>query len=239
MEAEQDAMALERVGSLAERAYRALREQIATGGLAPGARVTERGLAIRLGVSATPVREALRRLEQERLVERVSARQLRIADRSEESIRELMYAEAVLRAAAARFATTKISVATVDAMSALVDELEHEPATADPEHQLSLGRRFDELLLIGTDNDVIAGLIDSLSVPGWSLRVQAVRAMHTGDAEYGLSRIRAHRDIVNALRDRDAEQVEMLVRRHLIAGIDHVLAAAPPVAHPATRSVLR
>ena len=65
---------LDRVDSLAERAYRALREQIATGGLAPGERVTERGLGLQLGVSATPIREALRRLEQERLVERAAAR---------------------------------------------------------------------------------------------------------------------------------------------------------------------
>jgi len=100
---------LDRVDSLAERAYRALREQIATGGLAPGERVTERGLGLQLGVSATPIREALRRLEQERLVERVAARQLRIAAHSDQALRELMYTEAVLRAAAARIATPKIS----------------------------------------------------------------------------------------------------------------------------------
>jgi DNA-binding GntR family transcriptional regulator len=108
--------ALERLDSLAERAYRALREQIATGGLSPAVRVTERGLAMRLGVSPTPVREALRRLEQEQLVERISARQLRIAAHSEESLRELLYAEAVVRAAAARFATPKITAQTLEVM---------------------------------------------------------------------------------------------------------------------------
>src|SRR5258708_12772549 len=76
MQTEPELGALERVDSLAERAYRALREQIATGGLAAGERVTERGLALRLGVSPTPVREALRRLEQERLIERAGPRHL-------------------------------------------------------------------------------------------------------------------------------------------------------------------
>jgi DNA-binding GntR family transcriptional regulator len=52
--------------------------------------VTERGLAVRLGVSPTPVREALRNLEQEQLVERVAARQQRIAAHSDESVRELL-----------------------------------------------------------------------------------------------------------------------------------------------------
>jgi DNA-binding GntR family transcriptional regulator len=154
MPADPKLVALERVDSLAERAYLSLREQIATGGFAPGERVTERALGLRLGVSATPIREALRRLEQERLVERVTARQLRIAAHCEASLRELMYTEAVVRAAAARFATEKISTDTLGAMEALLEELEHDPAAGDPVHQLSLARRFDELLLAATGNDV-------------------------------------------------------------------------------------
>ena len=140
--------------------------------------MTERALGLRLGVSATPIREALRRLKQERLVDRVTARQLRIAPHSEASLRELMYTEAVVRAAAARFATEKISTDTLGAMEALLEELEHDPATGDPVHQLSLARRFDELLLAATGNDMVAGLIDSVSVFGWALRVRTVRAMH-------------------------------------------------------------
>jgi DNA-binding GntR family transcriptional regulator len=222
MGTEQEMLALQRVDSLAERAYRSLREQIATGGLAPGERVTERGLGMRLGVSATPVREALRRLEQERLVERVNARQLRIAAHSEESLRELLYTEAVVRAAAARFATAKITEETLDAMEALIVELEQDPETGDPEHQLSLARRFDELLLASASNPVLAGLIDTVSVFGWSRRLRAVRAMHDAP-EVGLGQIRAHRRILTALRDRDADRVEVLTREHLTTAINYIL----------------
>jgi DNA-binding GntR family transcriptional regulator len=213
--------ALERVDSLAERAYRVLREQIATGGLAPGERVTERGLALRLRVSTTPIREALRRLEQERLVERVTTRQLRIAAHSERALRELMYTEAVVRAAAARIATPKIGAETLDEMRGLVEELELDPATGDPARQLALARRFDELLLAAADNDVIAGVIGSVSILGWSPRVRAVRAMHD-TPEIGLSRIRAHREILTALLARDADRVETLMRQHLTAAIDYL-----------------
>jgi DNA-binding GntR family transcriptional regulator len=222
---------LDRVDSLAERAYRALREQIAVGGLAPGQRVTERGLALRLGVSATPIREALRRLEQERLVERVSARQLQIAAHSEQALRELMYIEAVLRAAAARIATPKISDDTLDEMDEIVEELERDPETSSPEHQLSRAMRFDALLHGAAGNQVITGLIDTASIFGWALRLRAVRAMH-GRPEVGLSRIREHREIVTALRARDAERVETLMRGHLTTGIDHVLKQARQPRHP-------
>src|SRR6202162_310002 len=110
-----------RADSLAEQAYRAIREDIATGLCSAGERVPERGLAARLNVSATPVREALRRLEQEGLIERVSARQLRVVDHSSGTLRELLMAGAVLRALEARFATHKITEAALDRMAAIVD----------------------------------------------------------------------------------------------------------------------
>src|SRR6202047_890563 len=110
-----------RADSLAEQAYRAIREGIATGLFSAGERVTERGLAARLNVSATPVREALRRVEQEGLIERVSARQLRVIDHSSDTLRELLLTGAVLRALEARFATHKITEAALDRMAALVD----------------------------------------------------------------------------------------------------------------------
>jgi DNA-binding GntR family transcriptional regulator len=219
-------VALDRVDSLAERAYRALREQIAVGGLAPGERVTERGLAMRLGVSATPVREALRRLEQERLIERVGPRQLRIAEQSEQSLRELFHTEAVVRAAAARFATSKITDDTLDEMTRLIDDLERDAASGDPEDQLWIARRFDELLLEAAGNDVLRGVIDTVSIFGWSARVRAVQAMHYHDHEIWLARIRAHRGIVAALRGRDADLVEARVREHLVIAIDYILAHA-------------
>jgi DNA-binding GntR family transcriptional regulator len=222
MGTEPDQMTLERVESLAEQAYRALREQIATGGLAPGERVTERGLAVRLGVSSTPVREALHRLEQDCLVERVTARQLRIAEQPVESLRELMYVEAAIRAAAARFATAKITAETLDEMGEVVDELERNPEQGDPEHQLSLARRFDELLLGAAGNDLLTGLIAPISVFGWALRVKAVRAMHA-DPEFGWSRIRAHRELLTALRARDADRVETLTRLQLDAASDYLM----------------
>jgi len=218
--------ALDRVDSLAERAYRALREQIAAGGLAPGERVTERGLALRLGVSATPVREALRRLEQERLIERVSPRQLRVAERSEQALRELLYTEAVVRAAAARFATDKITDETLDAMTSLVDDLERGAGTNDPEQQLTIARRFDELLLDAAGNAVLAGVIDTVSIFGWAARLRAVQAMHEHDHQVGLARIRAHREILDALRVRDAALVESRVREHLVVAIDYILTHA-------------
>jgi DNA-binding GntR family transcriptional regulator len=207
MPADPKLVALERVDSLAERAYLSLREQIATGGLAPGERVTERALGLRLGVSATPIREALRRLEQERLVDRVTARQLRIAAHSEASLRELMYTEAVVRAAAARFATEKISTDT-----------RRDESVARGTGTRSGGRRPRAPVIAGAavrratargDRQRRGGGTDRQRV-GVRLALR-VRAMHDAP-EVGLGRIRAHRQILAALHDRDPDQVEALTR---------------------------
>ena len=106
-----------------------------------------------------------------------------------------------------------------------VKELERDPETSDPEHQLSLAMRFDALLHGAAGNQVITGLIDTASIFGWALRLRAVRAMHDRP-EVGLSRIREHREIVTALRTRDAERVETLMRQHLTTGIDYLLKQA-------------
>lgn len=93
--------------TLGDQAYAAIREAIVTGSLERGEKVTERGLAESLNISATPVREALRRLEQDRLVERTGPRSVRVAEFGEDELREFTMIEDVLRALAARLAAEK------------------------------------------------------------------------------------------------------------------------------------
>src|ERR1700756_2663059 len=140
-----------RADSLAEQAYRVIREGIATGLFSAGERVTERGLAARLNVSATPVREALRRLEQEGLIERVSARQLRIVDHSSDTLRELLLTGAALRAMEARFANRKLTDAALDRMAAIVDVQASAQGIDIPE-RLRIAREFDMEIERAADN---------------------------------------------------------------------------------------
>src|SRR5580692_13180892 len=149
---------LYRAESLAEQAYRAMREGIATGLFSAGERVTERGLATRLNVSATPVREALRRLEQEGLIERVSARQLRVVDHSTGTLRELLLTGAALRAIEARFATHKITDAALDRMAALVEALASEDEMDIPE-RMRIAREFDVEIERAAHNPTLRSMI--------------------------------------------------------------------------------
>ena len=214
---------LYRSQSLADQAHESLRERIATGELAPGQRLTERSLALLLGVSPTPVREALRQLEQEGLIERRGSRSLAVVDHSSEALAELQYAEIVLRASVARFAATKIDQAQVDILRSHVARLEELAADGTPEELLDAARRFDETIADIADNPALASLCRSVEVVGRSRRLRAVAVMQSDRQDVGLRHLRAHRDIVEALAAHDPDRAEQVVRAHLLSSRDLLL----------------
>jgi DNA-binding GntR family transcriptional regulator len=210
-----------RVESLAEQAYRAIREGIATGLFEAGERVTERGLATRLSVSATPIREALRRLEQEGLIERVSARELRVVDHSSGTLRELLLTGAALRAIEARFATRKITDSALDRMAALVEALASE-RKMDTSERMRIAREFDVEIERAADNPTLRSMILSLSIIGQERRARYAQSMWL-HPEMGRRRVQGHRDILAAFRERDPDLVEQVFRRHATAGVELLL----------------
>lgn len=211
-----------RIQSLADQAYQSIREGIATGLFEAGERVTERGLAARLDVSPTPVREALRRLEQDGLVERVSPRELRVVEHSSETLRELLMTGAVLRALEARFATGKVTDAALDRMEAIVDSIsaDHDRLNADELRRMA--REFDMEIEKAAANPTLRGVIQSLSIVGQERVTRAVQSIRE-HADLGQRRLQAHRDILAALRSRDPEAVERVFRENVTTSIDLLL----------------
>jgi DNA-binding GntR family transcriptional regulator len=217
---------LVRVESLADQAYRSLREGIVTGVFSAGERITERGLADRLGVSATPVREAMRRLEQERLIERVSPRVVRVVDHSAETVQELMYAEAVLRSLEARFAASRITDEALDRMEGIVRRMSDDMASVDAAEARRLARQFDIEIERAADNAVLRSMIQALSVFGherWLRYMDTIRV----DPDLRDRRLQDHAEILDALRSRDPDGVEAVFRRHVIAAADSLLHDLP------------
>ena len=82
--------------SLSDQAYRSVRQMIVDGTLPAGERITERPVGDLLGVSATPIREAFRRLSQERLIERPDSRSVIVAAPSAEDLRKANLIRAAL-----------------------------------------------------------------------------------------------------------------------------------------------
>lgn len=215
---------LQRSDTLADQAHRAIREFIATGHLAPGQRVTERSLAALLGVSPTPVREALRTLQQEGLIERRGARDVAVVEHSPEALRELTLAEVALRATQAQAAAAKITDEVIDQLEAIVDELEAGYPSNSSQAQLKIAHRFDELIAATAANRTLDKLIATVSIFGKGTRELSLEAMHRNPGSgVHLQRLKDHRDIISAFRARDPDLVESVVRRHLTSVVGYLL----------------
>jgi DNA-binding GntR family transcriptional regulator len=212
--------------TLADQAYEALREAIISGELASNEKITERGLAERLDVSPTPVREALRRLEQDRLVVRRGPRLVQVADIDSPGAEEVRLAELALRAVAARLAATHATsqqLATMESLLARGDAELERLAKRDPSSVtskdvaplLEVTRRFHAALNDACNNPVILRLLSLVDAFGLAAR-QGRLERELGEAGYrdALERYRQHQAMYDAVRAGDGDSAERLMREH-------------------------
>lgn len=213
--------------TLADQAYDAIREAIISGELAPREKITERGLAERLAVSPTPVREALRRLEQDHLVERQGPRTVQVADFDDQMAVEIMLAEGALRVVAARLAATNATEEQLARMERTLAAGDRELArleamnadstltAADVAPLLKITRDFHAELNEGCNNPVVLrllGLVDAFNLA--ARPHQVTMEVRRGDGHAAAARYREHRQIFEAVRARDAATAERLMQEH-------------------------
>jgi DNA-binding GntR family transcriptional regulator len=218
--------------TLAERTYRAVRSAIGTGQLRGGEKVTERGLAERFDVSPTPVREAIRRLEQDGLIERTGPRTVTVAAIPPAAIEDLAEVEVALRGLVARFATRHATPTQLDELDAILDDADDllivvqqrrragDPAERQINALLDVMQRFNEAVTACAGNPVLARLLDQTRVfspaEGRARRLDRIAA----GTWTGLHRYATHRAFVRALRERDADRAERIVLDDAQGGLD-------------------
>lgn len=211
--------------SLASRAYEALREAIAEMPIYDGTdddvRLDERALAERLGISRTPVRAALQRLETEGVVQTIPRRGIYVVRKTKQEIIEVILASAALEGMAARLAAER---ATDQELEAVLDRFPRfrpgvSNAIADDEvgAYSATNLAFHQQLVELAHSDLFSGQISRLKVHMRAIRQQTIgddiRRAHSGAD---------HAAILAALCDRDADRAEELVRRHAISLAEHV-----------------
>ncbi|MGI6876297.1 GntR family transcriptional regulator [Amycolatopsis sp. 3B14] len=225
--------------TLSDRAYRAIRAAVTTGELRPGQKVTERGLAERLSVSPTPVREAIRRLEQDGLLERTGPRTVKVAEVADAAVQDLAEVEVALRGMVARFAARHATEEQLDRLDAILDDADDLLIVIQQRHQAGedisrqLGRlldtmqRFNEVVESCAGNPVLVRLLDQTRVFSWAERRTKLIDRINQDETFGLDRYSSHRALVRALRARDSAAAEALVIEDARGGLGDLLAGAP------------
>ncbi|MCQ8193188.1 GntR family transcriptional regulator [Streptomyces rugosispiralis] len=224
-----DALGPMETTSLADQAYRQLRVAIRDGVLRPGEKITERDLAARLGVSPTPVREALRQLVHEKVVERVGPRALRIADHSSAARSEIVEAEVRLSALMARLAARNATaeqltdlVSLLARTDQMVADIEKTAAERGVEADMAdrLAAVFRELRLFHrrieacVGNPVLEGLLSQARAFSEEERLDLTIRLAPERAEAFRARYREHRELLDALLERDEDRAEELAVRH-------------------------
>ncbi len=195
--------------SLSDRAYYAIRELIVTLELAPGAVVSERELMEQLGVGRTPVREALRDLAREQLVEVFPRRGIFVSGVDVGDIAGLSEVRLVLESKAARLAAERRNDSDRVETEAFLSELAR--TTERDERQLiDLDQRIHRHVYRCAHNPFLEATLEEyyvLTLRIWFLALDRVERL--GDA------IREHREILEAIRDGDADRAEEVMRSHV------------------------
>src|SRR5215213_4928769 len=197
----------------AERTLQELRELILGGAIRPGARLGEVELAERLGVSRTPVREALTRLAAEGLVEIVANRGARVATWTVAELEGVFDLRASLEPQLTGFAVPRASTADVEDLDALARRM-LAVGTPGPEQDLDalvpLNRAFHDRLVALADHPTLAAALAAAIHPPIVLR-----NFHTYD-EASLRRSLAHHaEIVAAVRPGDAAWAQAVMTAHI------------------------
>ena len=219
-------------GTRADLVYRAVRQQIGSGALRPGQKVTERGLAEQLSVSPTPVREAIRRLEQDGLIERLGPRTVVITDMQERAIDDLAEVEVALRGLVARFAARHATPEQLDRLDAILDEADDQLIVLTTRYRngedvdrhvtalLDLMQDFNDALEACANNPVLVRLLDQSRVFSRPERRARLLEEIAADGSFGLDRYGSHRALVRALRAGDAATAEELDVADARGGLD-------------------
>jgi DNA-binding GntR family transcriptional regulator len=190
--------------------YEEIRGAIVDLRLEPGAPLREAAIASQLGVSKTPVREALGRLEQEGLVEATSFKGAVVTDYSERDLQEIYELRELLEGVAVRAAATD---ADDETLAALRDVIERSRAARDRGDLAGLAEllgRFDQIIFEQVANVRIRGLIETLRAH--LTRIGKLTEEIPGRVE---ASVEEHAAIVDAITRGDADEAERAMRVHI------------------------
>ena len=204
--------------SLGELVYDNLRQAIVRGDLAPGTRLVESRIAGAQGISRTPVREAIRKLERERFIERLPRGGFGVLGLNRQDIIETFGIRSVLEGYAARLAALNYQADDLKPLEAKVDEFERLLRRNQLRGLPDVNTQFHDLLYALSRSPRLVGMIDALRDHIFRFRQIILR-----DARQARVSNDDHRLILEHIRRRDAEGVERLVREHILRGQEMVL----------------
>lgn len=205
---------------LVDRAASVLREGILNGRLAAGTRLRQMELARRLAISRTPLREALMKLEQEGLIERLPGAGLRVKLLELDEAAELYDIREVLDGLAARLAAQRISESEIRALERQIRRMNECRASQDAHQWFVAHVAFHDDIFRASGNRRLQGLVSVVRLSIQRFHPVLLSTPNRLNDAFG-----EHRGIFDAIRTHDPEAAERLARAHIANAREIVLKA--------------
>jgi DNA-binding GntR family transcriptional regulator len=197
--------------SLTGRVFKQLSDQILNGKYKPGDSLVETKLAKELGVSRTPIREALRQLEQEGLVSSIPNKGVFVRGISEQDIEDIYAMRVLIEGLAARWAAEKVTPAELDSLKEILDLMEFYTSKGDTEHISELDTQFHALIYSASKSKPLCFVLGNLHHFVQRARIGSVKVPGRADKT-----LNEHRAIVQAFEDRDPDAAEAALTNHVL-----------------------
>jgi DNA-binding GntR family transcriptional regulator len=202
------------------RAYTALKDAIVSMDVyrsRADIRLDERRLATDLGVSRTPVREAMAQLEREGFVRAVPRRGVYIVRKTKREVIEMITAWAALESMAARLLTEKAQEREIACLRTMFAKFENGELHAKLDEYSEVNIEFHQSIIRMSRNGVLISLAENLFT-----HMRMIRRKTIGEQDRAARSIRDHMSIIEALERRDTKRAEDLVRDHALGLAEHV-----------------
>ena len=180
-------------------------------------RLDERGIADKLGISRTPVRDAFAKLEQEGFVEILPRKGIYIVRKSLDEVLDMIVVWAALESMAARLATERATHAEFRALRKFAMKNSSNASRADLEEYSDANIKFHQQIL-----DLSKCSLLRITADGLFQHMHAVRRRAMGEGDRAKRSVVDHMAIIEALESRDASLASKLVREHTMRLHDHV-----------------
>lgn len=190
--------------------FNTLRKAILTGELKPGERLMEIHLANRLGVSRTPIREAIRKLELEGLVTMIPRRGAEVAQITEKSLKDVLEVRRSLDALSVELACDRITEEELTALSEACDTFEAATKTGDPKKIAQADVALHDIIMKATDNSRLLQLVNNLSEQMYRYRFEYIK-----DESCHAQLVKEHRVIYESIRQKDKETAAHTAKLHI------------------------
>ena len=211
---------LEPAKALKTRVYEALKELIGHMDIYSSAdliRLDERALGEQLGVSRTPVREAISRLEQEGLVQNIARRGAFLVRKNKQEILDIVDVWAALESMAARLATSRASDDEISGLRRNFMPMDSDDARAHIDEYSDTNIEFHQTIIRLGHSELITQMSDQLF-----FHMRAIRTSTIKDRDRVMQSVMDHTRIIEAIEERDAYHAEQLVRDHALELAKHI-----------------